>query len=169
MTTTNMSKSVVWPLVFKYRGPVFGTGFISYVDLCGKLLASLETEGFWLDGVNPGAFAIGAKTLEEANVKLREALTAVFVDFAEAADSFSEFKAAVEDFYNQTDAETEREWDEAINAVRQGWIAVPANLDRRPDWKCFVRVIQKPVDEVTPNDNPMAHSSQQDPLALAAA
>lgn len=165
---TNAATSVAWPLLFTYKGPVFGTGFISYVELCGKLLASPETEGVWLDGVNPGAFAVGARTLEEANLKLREALTRVFIDFAEAADSFAAFKAAVESFYHETDPDTVREWDEAISAVKQGRVPVPADLERRPDWNCFVRVIEKPVDQVTPHDNPPLRSEHQPALMAAA-
>jgi hypothetical protein len=90
----NNMKSVVWPLLFTYKGPIIGNGFLSNVELCGKLLAFPETEGVWIDGVNPGAFALGAATLDVANRELREALTRVLVDFAGTAESFASVKAA---------------------------------------------------------------------------
>ena len=52
MTTV---KSIAWPLIFTYAGPVFGKGFLAQVELCGRLLAVPEIEGVWLDGVNPEA------------------------------------------------------------------------------------------------------------------
>jgi len=159
-------KSAAWPLLFTYNGPVFGNGFLSYVELCGKLLAVQETEGVWLEGVNPGAFAIGATTLEKASQTLPEALTKVFVDFAETTDSFEAFKRTVEDFYEATDPETTSAWDRAVEAVRDGLMPVPEGLLRKPGWKCFVRVTERSLDQLTPRDNPPIVFNRQ--LAAAA-
>lgn len=155
--------------MFTYKGPVLGNGFLSYVELCGKVLASLETEGFWLDGVNPGAFALGARTLDETNVKLRETLTGILFDFAESAESFGMFKASVEAFYHETDSETVHEWEEAVKAVQQGRVPVPSNLARRPDWKCFIRVTEKSLSEIRPGDNPILPAAGPQPALAAAA
>lgn len=165
---TDLMKSVAWPLLFTYKGPVFGKGFLSYVELCGKLLAVPETEGVWLNGVNPGAVAVGAKTLDEANRELRDTLTRVFVDFAEHADSFGGFKAAVERFYNESDQETLDEWAQTVEAVRKGLVPIPSGLQREPGWTCFVRVTEKSLDQVTPHDNPPVIGGQPPPLAAAA-
>lgn len=166
---TYQPKSVACPLLFTYKGPVFGNGFLSYVELCGKLLASLETEGVWLDGVNPGGFAVGAKTLDEANRELRDELTRVLIDFAETSDSFAGFKAAVEQFYSETDAETVQEWDAAIEAVRRGLVPVPGDLPRKPaGWDCFVRATEKSLHDVTPRDNPPLRGAVDTLLAAVA-
>ncbi len=166
---TDTMKSVAWPLLFTYKGPVFGKGFLSYVELCGKLLAVPETEGVWLNGVNPGAVAVGARTLDEANRELRDVLTRVFIDFAETTDSFSGFKAAVERFYGETDPGTVEEWEQAIEAMQSGLVPVPSGLLRKPaGWDCFVRVTEKSLDQVTPLDNPPLRGGQQPPLAAAA-
>lgn len=163
----NAPKSVAWPLLFTYNGPVIGNGFLSYIELCGKLLASPETEGVWLYGVNPGAFAISARTLDEANRELRDTLTRIFIDFAESADSFDQFKTAVEQFYAESDSETLDEWQQALLALQQGTGPVPEGLPRKPaDWECFVTVTEKALDELTPSDN--APVQYQPALAAAA-
>jgi hypothetical protein len=159
-------KSAAWPLFFTYKGPVFGNGFLSYVELCGRVLAVQETEGVWLNGVNPGAFAVGATTLETANQALREALAKVFIDFAETTDSFESFKTMVEGYYHATDPETVGEWERAVKAVAEGLMPVPEGLPRKPGWKCFLRVSQKSIEQITPGDNPPVVFDRQ--LAAAA-
>ncbi len=57
----------------------------------------------WIDGVNPGAIALGAKTLNETPVELRNTLARVFIDFAREALDFDDFKARVEAFFEETD------------------------------------------------------------------
>ena len=164
MTTV---KSIAWPLMFTYAGPVFGKGFLAQVELCGRLLAVPDIEGVWLDGVNPGGFALGAATLDDANKELRAALTRVFVDFAESANTFTEFREAVERFYHETDQETVSEWEEAVKAVQDGLVPIPSGLTRKPSgWACFVKVTEKTVDQVTPKDNLPAVDVHQ--LAAAA-
>jgi hypothetical protein len=151
MTTV---KSIAWPLMFTYAGPVFGKGFLAQVELCGRLLASPETDGVWLDGVNPGGFALGATTLVEANRELRAALTRVFIDFAESANTFADFKEALERFYRETDQETVTAWEEALKAVQEGVVPIPSGLSRKPPgWECFIKVTEKTVEQLTPDDN----------------
>lgn len=165
--STAEAKPVAWPLLFVYRGPVFGNGFLAEVDLCGKLLASPETDGIWLNGVNPGAFALGAVTLAEANRSLRDALTRVLVDFAEASDSFLTFRTLVERFYNETDPDTAQEWTEAVSAVKSGLMPLPEGLIRNPPgWQCGVQVREKSLAQLTPNDNRPLLDTRQ--LAAAA-
>jgi hypothetical protein len=163
----NEGYSPTWPLLFSYRGPVFGNGFLAHVDMCGKLLARVETEGIWFDGVNPGAFAVGAPTLEAASRIVTEALTKVLIDFAESADSFLSFKTTAERFYNQTDADTVGEWDWAVEAVKQGVMPIPAGLPRTPSgWQCGIQIVEKTLEEITPHDNAPVSDTRQ--LAAAA-
>ncbi len=73
--------------------------------------ASVEVGGqssdddVWLDGVNPGAFAVEAATLEVADTALRTALTNVFIDMAEDAQA-GEFERRVTEFFNARDDNT---------------------------------------------------------------
>lgn len=164
MTTVD---SFAWPLLFTYKGPVIGNGFLSHVELCGRILAVPETEGVWLDGVNPGAFAVGATTLDEANQILRDALTKVFLDFAESTKSFASFKTTVEEFYHKTDDETLTRWEVALKALEAGQLFVPTGLPRKPkEWVCSVAVTEKALDQLTPNDNAPVDNAPQ--LAAAA-
>ena len=34
-----------YPLLFTYRGPVFGAGFLASIEARGRVLASIEAEG----------------------------------------------------------------------------------------------------------------------------
>jgi hypothetical protein len=117
---TGMGKETAWPLRFTHRVPVLGKGFVALVELSGKLLARPEADGagVWIEGVNPGAFAVGVRTFEHAGAAIREALQAVFVDFAEEAATFADFKALVEQFFHQTDEATVNEWTAAVADVR---------------------------------------------------
>jgi hypothetical protein len=163
------SKSTAWPLLFTYDGPIIGRGFFASVSFCGRLLAWPETEGMWLDGVNPGGVAVGGKTLDEANQELRNTLTQVLVAFASEANSFEAFRSAVEGFYRETDSATVAEWEEALVALKEGTLPVPSGLRRKPaDWECFVKVEPKRIEDLTPSDNPVCHHDANTALAKAA-
>lgn len=154
-----------WPLMFVYRAPILGHAFVAVVELEGRLLARPEGERVWLDGVNPGAFALGAPSLATANLELHSALTAVFVDFAERSESFEAFRSAVETFFHETDVDTVAEWDASVAAVRRGQIAAPAGLPvRSAETPPAVRVIYKSLESVTPGDN-----TEPEPVLAAAA
>lgn len=125
-----------WPLIFNFRAPILCDGFIARVELRGRLLARAEHDAVWLDGVNPGALALSAPSINTAGLELHSALTAVFVDFAEEHTSFDEFKAAVEQFFHDTDDDSVQEWQEAVSAVQQGLITAPAGLPVYPAGPC---------------------------------
>ena len=54
----------------------------------------------------------------------------MFVDFAESANTFTEFREALERFYHETDQETVSEWEEAVKAVRLGVLREGDREDR---------------------------------------
>ena len=143
-----------WPLLFKHRGTILGKGFLADIEIHGRLLATPEADGVWIDGVNPGAISLGAATLNDTQAELRSMLARVFIDFAEQTANFAEFKVRVEAFFNESDEESEREWEAAVEAVRGGRVAGPDGLQRQ-DAKAprFVKVTQKTVEAVTPKDN----------------
>lgn len=149
------AQPVAWPLLFRYRGPVLGKGYVAVVEFHGRLLARPDGNGVWLDGVNPGALALGAPTIQAARKELNSALTGVFVDFAEETDSFEAFKAQVERFFYDTDASSVDEWQACVAEVQSGRISSPGLL---PVFKAssplLVEVTRKSADAVTPQDNP---------------
>jgi hypothetical protein len=150
--------SNAWPLLFKYRGPVLGQGFIAVVVLHGRLLArqSDESGALWIDGVNPGALALEADSIRAAALELRSALTKVLVDFAEEAESFEAFKAEVVRFFEDTDAETVGEWEACVAEVQSGRLKAPGLLPvlSASATPPYISVTQKAPESVTPKDNP---------------
>ena len=160
--TAAESKATMWPLVFTYKSPIFGNGFIADVELCGRLLAEIEAEGLWLYGVNPGGFAIDAPTLAQAGPAVTKALSTLFVDFAEEASTFDAFEAQVRQFFNETDDETLGDWAAAVAAVRNGTLPAPQGLPvKSADMPFTVKVSSRPMTQVTPNDNPIVIAEQQ--------
>lgn len=142
------------PLLFTYSGLIMGRGFLASVTFCGRLLAWQETEGVWIDGINPGGFAVGGKNLHEANLALRETLTKVLVDFSFETPSFDAFRAEVERFYLETDDSSVGLWDSALEALKAGTLTVPAGLQRKPsEWTCHITIEPKRLEDLTASDN----------------
>ena len=75
--------SHAWPLLFKHHGTILGKGFLADIEIHGRVLATPEADGVWIDGVNPGAISLGAATLNDTHAELRSTLARVFIDFAE--------------------------------------------------------------------------------------
>ena len=158
---------MAWPLCFTYAGSVIGKGFVARVDLCGRLLAVPEAEGVWLHGVSPAAVAVGAPTLSEANLELRDILTRTFIDFANESENFGAFKARVEAFYHATDDDA-AEWQAAVDSIKAGTTPVPEGVRRCPDTELYVRVSEKTIAQLTPADNPLVNREAQPALSSAA-
>ena len=55
-----------WPLVFTYRGVVKGSGFSALVDVTSRVLAEERETDVWLDGAQPGGFAVACADLKAA-------------------------------------------------------------------------------------------------------
>jgi hypothetical protein len=172
MTKTNEreTKPTMWPILFRYKGPVIGKGFIADIELCGRLLAEVEADGVWLYGVNPGAFAVEAQTIAQASTAVTKSLTAVFVDFAEEMGTFETFKAEVERFFKETDRDTQQDWLEAVQAVRSGVLRALPGLPVKSTKKArfHVTVTNRPVDTLTPDDNRLSLEEERPTLAAAA-
>jgi len=157
--------SHAWPLFFKHHGTILGKGFLADIEIHGRLLARPEADGVWIDGVSPGAIALGAATLNDTHVELRATLARVFVDFAEQTSGFEEFKARVEQFFNESDEESEQEWNSAVDAVRAGRVPGPDGVPKQDaNTAGYVKVTPKPVEDVTPKDNTIVQQESQDTL-----
>ena len=152
-----------WPLLFEHHGTLLGKGFLADIEIHGRVLARPEADGVWIDGVNPGAISLGAKTLNDTHTELRATLARVFVDFAEQTSSFEEFKARAEQFFHETDDETEHEWAAAVEAVRAGMVVGPDGIPSRDaDAERYIKVTQKTVEAVTPKDNTIVQAESAD-------
>ncbi len=134
---------------------MFGNGFVALVEFSGRLLARQESEGIWIDGVNPGGFAIGAASFHDAGQAVRDALTLTLIDFAAEATTFEAFEAEVERFFHETDAASVTEWTVAVEAVRSQRLQGPPELPvESADAALVVRVVCKSTENVSAQDNP---------------
>ena len=163
--------AAVWPLLFSHRGPIVGRGYAADIDLVGRVLASVGSNDVWLDGVNPGAFGVQAKSVDEARVELRTTLHNTFVDFAGVAVDAVAFTAMVETFFNKVDEHSERAWNEAVARVRAGEADRSlSELPRFPaDTKTYINVTTKPLADLDPGDNPWISGGAAHPELAAAA
>jgi hypothetical protein len=115
-----MTTAARYPLLFTYRDTLFGPGFVVEVVTDGRALAVEETAGeFWVYGVNPGALAASGNSLAEAHAAFRSAYRQVLLDTAAAVQSYDEFKADVEWFFTDTDADLDA-WSSAVQEDRGG-------------------------------------------------
>lgn len=162
--------ATAWPILFRYKGPVIGSGFVADVELCGRLLVEIEADGVWLYGVNPGALAVSAPTLAQGGAEITKALTTLLVDFAEQMGTFESFKAEVERFFYETDAESESEWDDGVRAVRAGSLPSLPGLPIKSadETKLRVSVVNRPMETLTPDDNRLSVEEEKPALAAAA-
>lgn len=112
--------------------------------------------------MKPGAIADGGAALLEAHAELLRRLHAYLIDVASEAATFEVFKAEVERFFGETDADTEREWNDAVQAVRAGKVHL-ADLDKVPLEKRKFRIRVTLIQELSPDENPA-----EDRIAVAA-
>lgn len=165
-----------YPLFPSYQGAVIGKGFVADISARGRILASLDAEGWWLYGVNPGAVAADGHSLEDAHAQIRETLRLVFIDFAEEAQSFDEFKARVTLFFDETGDDAVEDWKAAVEAIR-GSGGANIGLPRAPaESSVFIVVSEIAQAELTPALNvpamnmPAVKEREHDPpLTLAQA
>jgi hypothetical protein len=108
-----------YPLFLSYQGATIGNGFVAEVSGRGRVLATIETEGVWMYGVNPGAIAADGGSLDEAHAQLRETIRLVLIDYAKEAKDFAEFRTRVQTFFNQTDDDSVAEWDQAVVSIQE--------------------------------------------------
>ena len=114
-----------FPLLFSYRDCLFGNGFVVEVVVkFGRALCVQESDGFWMYGVNPGAMAADGESPDHAQSEFRALFSGNLKDLARESGSLDEFRAKVTEFVNDTNPGHEREWLEAVAAVRRNEIDV---------------------------------------------
>ena len=118
------------PIILTHKVLVAGNGFFAGITMKGRILAErgvVDEDGsdIWIYGVNPGGISGNGATLEDAHNAFQKRLNSVFFDLAGGATSFSAFKRDVADFINDTNAEYEKFWQEAVTLVRKGKVKEP--------------------------------------------
>jgi hypothetical protein len=108
------------PLIFGLREHLNGEGFVVGVHIDGRALMTVEKDGVWIDGVNPGGVAGGGLDRGAAWVEFREGIRSVLFDIALEASTFDRFKQEVEKFFHETSAQVVAEWQAAVLDVRAG-------------------------------------------------
>lgn len=129
-----MQSTETYPILFGYRDIVVGKSFVAFVRAWGRALLVRENEGYWLQGVHPGAIAAGGRDIREAGDELKARYLSVLFDIAAEADSIEAFRTEVERFFWETDPASLQEWDEAHARVKKGDVSSDdgtPNLPRR--------------------------------------
>lgn len=113
-----------YPLLFTFFDKVEGNGYLADVAIHGKLLATEEDGQWWMYGVKPGALAASGHSRAEAYMEFRRTLMQVLFDLAGDARDFYAFRESARRFFDETDPETEAEWETARELVRRGSITI---------------------------------------------
>lgn len=107
-----------YPILFSVKDPVIGNGFVAGVAVNGRALMRSEDDGFWVDGVFPGAVGAGGATRDEALFRFRESYRSVLYDMALTASTFEEFRDEVCRFFWEETAGEADAWKEAAAKLR---------------------------------------------------
>jgi hypothetical protein len=125
-----------------------------------------ESDGFWVDGVNPGGVCAGGASRDEALLKFREHYRSILYDCAALYASFDAFKREVERFFwEETPGEAEA-WQRAVEELRANPHAAADWLPLRQNYSApSVEVVCLQQDALEPDSNAVG----QIELAAAAA
>jgi len=120
------------PIMITLQDTISGDGFLAKVTLAGRTLMRKEDDDkWWMYGVRPAAIAESGCTIDEAFLRFRQVHKEVLFDIAKDSKNFDEFRAAVELYFNEGDAD-EQEWEKALRAIRNGNIAPPEPFSKLP-------------------------------------
>ena len=126
---------IAWPLIFTYRGNVFGHGYIASVAAVSRVLGIQEDDGIWLSGVQPGGPAAGGTDVWEACAAYRKAFVGVLADFASSVGDFPAFQAEAARMLAERDEAAFEDWTAAVDANRRN----------RLDWTQMQQLPVKPA------------------------
>ena len=143
-----------WPLIFVYRGNVFGHQYIASVSAVSRVLAIQEDDGVWLSGVQPGGVAAGGDDVRAACAAYRRAFVGVLADIASSVGDFPAFQADAARMLAECDEAAFKDWTAAVEANRRNHL----------DWTQMQQLPVKPAaimpsmtvtlrTEMTPADN----------------
>lgn len=109
-----------WPLVFTYHGVIKGAGFSALVNIVSRVLAEERESDVWLDGAQPGGFAVKCDDLGSARKALRNEFHDILRDLADEADDFDAFEDALQRFCDDIDDKVHALWNERWRASQCG-------------------------------------------------
>jgi len=158
------------PLVFTLQDVVTGCGFLAGIVVTGKAVMEHEDGKWWMYGVCPGAIAGSGDTPNEAFVDFRNRYKEALFDMAEECAGFPAFRDSVRSFFDQTDAQENARWDEALKVLRKNERSISEpfkNLPRKQpgDYEVGIRIdrLEKMTEAALKPSNNI-----QDSLAKAA-
>lgn len=149
---------VTYPILFNVRDPVLGNGFVAGVEIAGRALMRKEEDGYWIDGVFPGAVSAGGLSKDEALMRYRETYRTILYDYAAAAESFHDFKQAVERFFWEETPGEAAAWKEAADELRRDesragdWLPVTTRYGAPS-----IGIVQLDYKKLKPGENPEDH------------
>jgi hypothetical protein len=157
-----------YPILFRFREPIMGRGFVAFVAADGRAVLTEDEEGCWFYGVNPGGIAGGGDSRAEAFREFQTHYLSVVFEIASLAPSFDEFRAETERFFSEVNQPAQADWIAAHSAVRSGDLDHPdlkrVKADERPLALAVIRVGDEPASQ-----RPEPSLNQFDELAVAEA
>ncbi|MCC6130782.1 MAG: hypothetical protein IT186_12715 [Acidobacteria bacterium] len=150
--------AVLYPLFFTFKERVSVADRLVQVTAKGRVSALQDPEDgqWWFYGVNPGALAGQGSTPNAAFADFRVAFRDVLADLASESRSVESFERQTRAFFEQVAEETEREWWDAVQLVRQGNVELPGLPRKRAEDLPEVCI----VVEVAPNQSELGWSSE---------
>jgi len=104
-----------YALMFNFQEDVSGNGFLARVSARGRALAVREDDGWWVNGVEPGAIAASGDSPGEACLAFELSFRKVLYDFAEDSDIYESFKREVLRFFYERDTTEEKRWETCVS------------------------------------------------------
>jgi hypothetical protein len=134
--------AITYPLVFTFQHPIMGDGFIAYVVTSGRALLTYEGDGdIWAFGVQPGGIAGGGRERAQAFYEFKKTYLSVLFDIAAESSSYEDFEKSTKSFFSDTNADNDRTWTEAVQAVRAGKVSLPGMKSQNTDhWVAKIEV-----------------------------
>src|SRR5258708_1998228 len=116
------------PIMVTLQDAVSGNGFLAGITLSGRALMRREDDGkWWMYCVRPSGIAESGKTVEETFLHFRTRYKETLLDIAQESETFEAFKAEIERFFQEEDADNEdaQLWESALAALRNNNITPP--------------------------------------------
>lgn len=126
-----------WPLYFSHRESIEGKGFVALVTMQGRVLVSREDRSdsdqpAWVFyGVQPSGLSAEGESVPVAFAVFRDRLKDILFSIADDAENFDRFKAEVDAFFNDIDADAEV-WSRRAAEVRAGQTVEEMAVSRLP-------------------------------------
>ncbi|REJ83835.1 MAG: hypothetical protein DWQ36_19665 [Acidobacteria bacterium] len=147
------TKGSVYPVVFQFRAPVIGKGYVAGVEIAAAMVVKWEEvdQEMWGYGVCPGAVAGRGRSIGEVHREVHLHIREVLTEIAHEARDFTEFKAAAEEFICTCDEETLEVFERAKHDVTAGKLD-DAELPRKSGYERQFKVVEL-TGKLSPKDN----------------